>query len=79
MLGKPSFVSEASGADGRYEIWAEREGVFFLGARLEIGRARELGEAVGRYGGTTDAAVTVSLEGGELKGFDIIVEETGAP
>ena len=33
MLGKPEFVSEPGGPDGRYTIWVDREGKFYLGAR----------------------------------------------
>ena len=77
MLGKPSFVSGKSAADGRYEIWVDREGTFFLGARREIGRARELGEAVGRFGGSEDAAVDITLGDGPMVGYDIVVEDAG--
>jgi hypothetical protein len=77
MLGKPSFVSEDSAADGRYEIWVDREGSFFLGARQRIGRARELGEDVGRYGGSQDGSVTITLGGGSMDGYDIVMEGDG--
>ncbi len=73
MLGKPAFVSESSGPDGRYLIWADREGTFYLGARSAIGRARDLSESVGVYAGSPDHAVTIRLGAGELAGLDIVV------
>lgn len=73
MLGKPEFVSDPSGPDGAYLIWVDREGVYYLGARAEIGRAREEREAIGLYAGTPDHAVEVRLGAGELPAFDIVV------
>jgi hypothetical protein len=77
MLGKPEFVSEPSGPDGAYLIWVDREGVFFLGARAEIGRSREAGEAVGLYTGAPDHAIEVRLDAAQLPAMDIVVG--GAP
>ncbi len=77
MLGKPDFVSEDTGEDGRYEIWAEREGTYYLGARREIGKAREKGETVGLFEGTPDHSVVIRLDGSEMKGFDVVVEDGG--
>jgi len=74
MLGKPEFVSEPSGPDGAYLIWADREGVYYLGARGEIGRAREEREAIGVYTGSADHAVAVRLGAGDLPALDIVVE-----
>jgi hypothetical protein len=73
MLGKPEFVSEPSDADGRYTIWVDREGKYYLGARAEIGRAREEKEPVGLYGGTPDHGIVVLLEGAELLQMDVAV------
>lgn len=75
MLSKPDFVSDPSGEEGRYEVWAEREGVFYLGARKEIGRAREEGEVVGYYEGSPDHSVTVVMDGREMEGLDVVVRE----
>jgi hypothetical protein len=77
MLGKPAFVAEPSGADGAWELWAEREGLFYLGARREIGRARELGEAVGTYAGSAGHSIDVRLDGREMSGLEVIVREEG--
>jgi hypothetical protein len=79
MLGKPEFVSEPSGPDGAYLVWVDREGVYYLGARAEIGRAREEREAIGFYAGAPDHAITVRLGTGELPAFDIVVGAGGAP
>jgi len=77
MLGKPEFVSEPSGPDGAFLIWVDREGVYFLGARAEIGRAREVRESIGLYTGAPDHAIEVRLGAGALPAFDIVVG--GAP
>jgi hypothetical protein len=79
MLGKPEFVSEPSGADGAYLIWVDREGLYFLGARAEIGRSREEREAIGLYRGAPDHAVMVRLGAGDFAGRDIVVEVGSAP
>ena len=73
MLGKPEFVSEPSGPDGSYLIWADREGVYYLGARAEIGRARQEGEVIGLYTGAVDHAIEVRLDAGALPAMDIVV------
>ena len=73
MLGKPEFVSEPSGPDGAYLIWVDREGVYYLGARAEIGRAREVGEEIGLYTGAPDHAIEVRLGAGALPAMDIVV------
>lgn len=78
MLGKPDFVSEPSGPDGAYLVWVDREGIYYLGARVEIGRARGEGEAIGRFRGAPDHAVEVRLDGAELPPLDIVVGG-GAP
>ncbi len=77
MLGKPEFVSEPSGADGSYLVWVDREGVYYLGARAEIGRAREERELIGLYAGSPDHAIEVRLDAGALPAMDIVVG--GAP
>ncbi len=73
MLGKPEFVSEPSGPDGGFLIWVDREGVYYLGARAEIGRARGEGEVIGLYRGTPDHAIEVRLDAGVLPALDIVV------
>lgn len=79
MLGKPEFVSEPSEADGSYVIWVDREGVYYLGARAEIGRAREERELIGLYAGAPDHAIEVHLDAGPLPGMDIVVGGGGTP
>ena len=73
MLGKPEYVSEPSGPDGAYLIWVDREGTFYLGARSEIGRARDRAESVGVYAARPDHAVQVRLGAGGLAGLDVTV------
>ena len=77
MLGKPEFVSEPSGADGSYLIWVDREGLYYLGARADIGRARGEGEVIGLYAGSPNHAIEVRLDSGVLPAMDIVVG--GAP
>jgi hypothetical protein len=79
MLGKPEFASEPSGADGAYAIWVDREGTYYLGARAEIGRSREQGEAIGLYRGAPGGAVAVRLGAGDLMGLDIVVGAGDTP
>lgn len=74
MLGRPEFISEESGTDGAWEIWAEREGTFYLGARKAVGEARTEGEALGYFEGTPDHSVVVRMDGRGMKGLDVIVE-----
>jgi hypothetical protein len=73
MLGKPEFVSEPSGPDGAYLIWVDREGVYYLGARAEIGRARDEREVIGLYDGVPGHGLAVKLGAGDLPGRDIVV------
>lgn len=77
MLGKPEFVSEPSGPDGSYVIWVDREGRYYLGARAEIGRAREEREAIGVPVGAPDQGVDVRLGAGDLQDRDIAVGVEG--
>jgi hypothetical protein len=79
MLGKPEFVSEPSGPDGAYLIWVDREGTYYLGARAEIGKAREEREVIGLYPGAPDHAVVVRLGEADLAGRDIVVDEATRP
>jgi hypothetical protein len=73
MLGKADVVSEPTAADGSWDLWARREGTFYLGARKEVGRARKEGEIIGRYGGTPDHSIEVRLDGREMTGLDVVV------
>ena len=77
MLGKPAFVADPSGADGSWELWAGREGTFYLGARREIGRPREIGEAVGTFEGSADHSIDIRLDGREMPGLEVIVRKEG--
>ena len=77
MLGKADFVSEETAADGAWELWAGREGTFYLGARKEVGRARQEGEAVGLYEAVADHSVAVRMDGREMTGLDVTVRGEG--
>jgi hypothetical protein len=73
MLGKPEFVSRETGPDGAYEIWAERAGTYYLGARALIGLAREKGEVIGFYRGSRDHTIRIEKNGEAMRDLDVVV------
>lgn len=74
MLNRPLFVSQPTGADGRYLLSFPHEGRYYVGARNTLGGAPEPGELVGAYAGTPDFMITIEA-GAHLKDIDIRVEE----
>ena len=76
--GLRAFVSEETGPDGRFEIWAEREGTFYLGARQSVGTAREKEETLGLFTGSPDHSLVIRFDGREVTGLDVVVTEGGA-
>lgn len=79
LLGKPDYVSDPSGPDGAYRIWVDREGLWYLGARAEIGRSRAEGEPLALHGGRPDHAVRIRLGSGALGPLDLVVPGAAAP
>jgi hypothetical protein len=74
MVGKPSYISAPSTADGRFEIRLGSGGSYYIGARSTYGGPLEPGEWVGTYDGQADhKAVAVKGESVDLK--EIVVRE----
>ncbi len=74
LLGRPVFISETTGEDGRYRMPVPVPGTYFLGARSGYGGAPAPGDLYGRYEGNPEHAVIVKEEG-SLAGIDIVVNE----
>jgi len=49
MSERPKYVSEATGADGRYVLFFPEGGTFYLAARNRFGGPPKIGELYGRY------------------------------
>lgn len=74
LLGRPVFMSDATGDDGRYRLAVPAAGTYYLGAREGYGGSPAPGSLYGRYEGSPEHAVLVR-EGDRLTGIDIVVEE----
>lgn len=60
MIGKPGFISAATGDDGRFTLYLGDGGTWYLGARSAFGGPLEPGERVGTYDGRADHGVVVA-------------------
>ena len=74
MLGRPVFLSDRTGPDGRYAISVREPGRYFLGARTGYGGPPAAGGLYGRYEGNPDHSVSIR-ENERLTGTDIRVYE----
>lgn len=75
MIGKPNFISEPTGADGRFKLYLDDGGgEFFVGARSTFGGPLEPGEWVGTYDGRPDHGTTAVADKATALG-DILVRE----
>ncbi len=74
LLNRPVFLSDVTGADGRYRLPVPSAGTYYLGARSGYGGSPAPGDFYGRYEGSPDHAVAVR-DGDRLTGIDIVVEE----
>ncbi len=74
LLNRPVFLSDVTGADGRYRLPVPAPGTYFLGARNSYGGSPAPGDLYGRYEGSPDHSLTVR-DGDVLTGVDIVVEE----
>ncbi|RNC69237.1 MAG: carboxypeptidase regulatory-like domain-containing protein [Desulfuromonadales bacterium] len=71
MIGKPLYVSERTGKDGKYVLRVHSGGTYYLKARdLYGGGAPKVGEFMGGYG-KTEATPVVVKTGETLKGIDL--------
>lgn len=75
MLGRPSFVSSPSDAQGRYSLEVSQGGLYYLVARERIGGPPETGDLMGFYPGSADHSLTLQW-GDRLDQVDFTVRET---
>ena len=74
MLNRPLYVSQLTGADGRYQLSFPNGGHYYLAARNELGGTPAPGELYGRYQGTPDHSIMIET-GQVLEDLEIIVDE----
>jgi len=74
LLNRPVFLSDVTGADGRFLLPVPVPGTYFLGSRSGYGGSPAPGDLYGRFEGNADHAVTVR-DGDHLTGIDIAVDE----
>ena len=72
LLNRPVFLSDSTGADGKYRLPVPVPGRYFLGARSGYGGSPAAGDHYGRYEGNAEHAVTIRY-GDDLKGIDLVV------
>ena len=73
MLNRPLYVSQPTGADGRFALSLPRGGTYYLAARDTLGGAPAPGELYGIYDKTADHSLQVKT-GSLLEGVEITVE-----
>jgi hypothetical protein len=59
MIGKPTYISAPTEADGKFEIFFGAAGKYFIGARSTFGGPLEPGEWVGTWEGDGDHAIRI--------------------
>jgi len=74
MLNRPLYVSQPTGADGRFALSFPHGGKYYIGARSTIGGAPAPGELVGAYAGTPDYRLHIE-KGEHIDGVEITVGE----
>jgi hypothetical protein len=74
MFNRPLYVSQKTGADGRYQLSFPKGGHYYLAARNELGGTPAPGEFYGRYQGSPDHSIDIKT-GKVLKGIEIVVDE----
>ncbi len=74
MIGKPNFISMPTDKDGRFKIYLDKGGEFFVGARSTFGGPLEPGEWVGTYDVRPDHGVDAGSDQATDLG-DILVRE----
>lgn len=72
LLNRPVFLSDVTGADGKYRLPVPIPGRYYLGARSGYGGSPAAGDHYGRYEGNAEHAVTIR-DGDYLKGIDLVV------
>ena len=74
MLNRPLYVSQPTGADGRFVLSFPKGGTYYLGARNTLGGAPGPGDLYGTWDGNPDHELKVA-DGASLTGIEIVVEE----
>ena len=74
MLNRPLYVSQKTGADGRYQLSFPKGGHYYLAARNELGGTPAPGELYGRYQGAPDHSIMIET-GAVLEDLEIVVDE----
>jgi len=76
MSERPKYVSEATGADGRYVLFFPEGGTFYLAARNRFGGPPKIGELYGRYDDGTVEPSAIHVKNDEIIGnVDITVHK----
>jgi hypothetical protein len=70
---RPYGHSGKTDSDGTFEIYLDRPGVFYLGARENFGNSPKPGERFGFYDGTPDHSIEVP-RGKTISGLVIVVD-----
>ncbi len=74
MVGKPTYISDPSGADGAFTLHLGEGGIYYVGARSTFGGPLEPGEWIGTYDAEADHRVDAADKGMTPLG-DLIVRE----
>jgi hypothetical protein len=76
MSERPKYVSERTGADGKFFVPVKRGGTYYLAARDRFGGPPQIGDLYGRYDeGTVDPSGVVVRKGELLEGIRITVQK----
>lgn len=73
LLNRPVFLSDITGADGKYRLPVPLPGRYYLGARSGYGGSPAPGDLYGRYEGNPEHVVTLR-EGDHRTGVDLTVD-----
>jgi hypothetical protein len=74
MVGKPTYISAPTGAEGAFTLYLGDGGTYFLGARSAFGGPLEPGEWVGTFDGRSDHGIDID-HGEDAPLGDIVVRE----
>jgi len=66
MSERPKYVSEATGADGRFVLFFPEGGTFYLAARNRFGGPPKIGELYGRYDDGTVEPSAIHVKDNEI-------------
>ena len=76
MSERPKYVSERTGADGKFFVPVKRGGTYYLAARDRFGGPPQIGDLYGRYDeGTVDPSGVVVRKGELTDGITIMVQK----